>query len=77
MRAAGGIVEQCLAITTYQWAEADHCFTEARCALSTLTDFSTLVRFAVQHNYLSADQEALVRDWQRHPATWTHSDGAL
>jgi len=77
VRAAGGSVDTCLAITTYQWAEADHCFTEARCALSTLTDFSTLVRFAVQHNYLSADQEALVRDWQRHPATWTHSDGAL
>ncbi|MDO8643173.1 MAG: orotate phosphoribosyltransferase [Candidatus Woesearchaeota archaeon] len=76
VRAAGGIVEQCLAITTYQWAEADGRFTDARCALSTLTDFSTLVRFAVERHYLSPDQERLVRDWQKNPAGWTHSGGA-
>ena len=70
VRAAGGSVDTCLAITTYDWAEATGRFTEANCALHTLTDFSTLVRFAVERKYLSPDQERLVRDWQRNPAEW-------
>ncbi len=75
VRAAGGIVEQCLAITTYQWAEADRRFTDAGCALSTLTDFSTLVHVAVERRYISPDQERLVRNWQKNPTEWTHSAG--
>lgn len=70
VRAAGGIVEQCLAITTYEWAEATRRFREADCGLETLTDFSTLVRFAVDRRYISPEQEQLVRAWQKNPATW-------
>ncbi len=73
IRAAGGVVDDCLAIVTYELDDAVNAFDAASCRVHPLTGFSTLVDVAVERRYISPEQESLVRAWQKNPATWAET----
>lgn len=75
IRSAGGVVEQCLAIMTYEMAEAATRFHEAHVSLDTLTNFSTLVSVAVERKYITPEQETVVRAWNQNSRDWAKQQG--
>ncbi len=71
----GAVVTHCLGICTYSMPRADRAFAEADLTPVVLTDFATIVRVAAEHGYLAPDQQQIVLDWQRDPATWSERTG--
>ncbi len=70
VREAGGIVEHCIAIFTYGFPKAAVRFQEENCSLTTLTDFPTLVKVALQRGYIKAEDEQLLLQFQQDPENW-------
>jgi orotate phosphoribosyltransferase len=70
VREAGGIAEACIAITTYEFSEADALFAKERCRLITLTDFTSIIEQAVEMQYLSAKDKERVLEWSKSPKNW-------
>jgi|SRR5579859_4689295 len=64
------VVTHCLGICTYGFAKADAAFAAVGVTPIVLTDFETIVRVAVRHGYIAADQQEQVVDWAREPASW-------
>ncbi|MBI5002579.1 orotate phosphoribosyltransferase [Candidatus Woesearchaeota archaeon] len=75
VREAGGIVEACLAISTYEMAEAEQAFREANCSLYTGTVFTAMVEEARALEKIAADHEAIVMDWKADPKGWGKKHG--
>ncbi|MFC1691645.1 orotate phosphoribosyltransferase [Nanoarchaeota archaeon] len=73
IREAGGIVEDCVAIFTYNLKEAEDAFANANCNLITLTDFRTLVDFAVQEKYISDEEKNILFEWKLNPEKWSEA----
>ena len=70
LREAGAIVDDCLAIITYGFAEAIDAFEAARCRLLTLTTFETVIEVALAQGTIDASDAALVRSWLADPHAW-------
>ncbi|MFH2104845.1 MAG: orotate phosphoribosyltransferase [Parcubacteria group bacterium] len=70
IRQAGGIVEDCLAIFTYEFDKAKKAFAEAKANLHTLTNFSTLIEVATENDYLKAADKDTVLEWSKDPENW-------
>ena len=70
VRNAGGVVDHCLAIFTYEMERADKGFTEADCRLVSLTNFSTLVQVASEMGKIKGDEKELVLGWAKDPDGW-------
>lgn len=76
VREAGGIVEDCIAIFTYQLEKAINKFNEAKCNLITLTNFSTLVEVAVENKYIKPEEKLMILSWNKDPENWANKQGA-
>lgn len=72
VREAGGIVEYCIAIFTYQLEKAINKFNERKCNLITLTNFSTLVEVAVENEYIKPEEKSIVFSWNKDPENWAN-----
>jgi|SRR3989344_61004 len=70
VRSSGGIVEECVAIFSYQFEKAKKCFEEAKCRLTTLTNFEVLVNVAAEGNYIKLEDKELVLEWNKDPGKW-------
>ncbi len=70
LKEAGGVVENCLAIFTYEFAESLKSFDEAGCRLVTLSNFSTLVKVASEMGYITKDEISKVMEWSKDPKGW-------
>jgi orotate phosphoribosyltransferase len=70
VRAAGCSVEACLAIFTYGLEKAHAAFKTADVKLFTLTDFTTLVKVAVETGYLDKGEKENVMEWKNNPQEW-------
>ncbi len=75
VREAGGIVEACVAISTYEMEEATEAFREANCRLYTGTVFTAMVEEAKALEKLAAEHEAVVMDWKADPKGWATRHG--
>lgn len=64
------IVEDIVAIVTYQMKKADDAFAESGINLTTLTDFSHLLAEVKNQGYLSEEQVELVQQFSADPANW-------
>ncbi len=53
VRAAGGIANDCIAIFTYEMEKSIKKFEEGKCNLFTLSNFSTLIKTAVENNFIN------------------------
>jgi orotate phosphoribosyltransferase len=70
VRAAGGVVEFCAAIFTYNFEKAKKRFDEIGCMVVTLTNFETLVDVAEERGDITAEQKGLVLKWNKDPENW-------
>jgi orotate phosphoribosyltransferase len=69
-REAGGIVDNCMAIFTYEFAKAAENFNRAKCRLITLSNFSTLVKVASEMGYVAKSEIGNVLKWSKDPEKW-------
>ena len=70
VRKAGGVVEDCLAIFTYEFTKAKKAFSEANATLYALSNFSTLVGVAAEEKYIDPAEKDLVLEWSEDPENW-------
>jgi orotate phosphoribosyltransferase len=70
LREAGAVVEECLAIITYGFAEALDAFAAADCRLTTLTTFDTVVDAALASGDIEERAAELVHSWLADPHGW-------
>lgn len=71
LREAGLSVRGMAAIFTYGLPIADTNFENSKCPVITLSDYKTLIREAVNNNYITeADRKSLL-EWRKDPQTWS------
>lgn len=70
VKEAGGVVEHCLAISTYEFEKAKNKFEETNCNLITLTDFTTLINTAAEMEYITMGDKAKVLEWNKDAPNW-------
>ncbi len=59
-----------LAIFTYEFSVAQQNFEKASCAVSTLSNYSTLIEHALSKKYISQDDVSSLQEWRKQPETW-------
>lgn len=70
VRSQGGICENCIAIFTYEMEKAKKSFEDANCKLIPLTNFSTLVKVAVEKKFIKEEEMKAALDWSKDPQGW-------
>lgn len=70
LRDNGAIVDDCIAIVSYNFPEATIAFDEAKVTLHTLTTFSIILNEAKQLGVLNEKMVVLVLDWLSDPHGW-------
>ncbi len=70
VRDEGGVVTDCVAISTYEMESSKKGFTRANVNLYTLTNFSAIVNAAVETGALAEDQKEKVLEWNQDPEGW-------
>ena len=70
VRESKGIVENCIAIFTYELEKSNANFESANVKLSTLTNFTSLVKTALDRKSISKEQLNHIMDWKKHPEGW-------
>ena len=70
VREKGGIVENCITIFTYELEKSKNNFESANVKLNTLTNFTNLIKTAVQKKYIAKEQLNHILDWKKHPEGW-------
>ncbi len=62
-----------VAIFTYGFDNAKENFKEAKCKLTTLTDYDTLLKQALVSQYITEKQLTALKTWKKNPAAWSES----
>jgi len=75
IRSEGGEVSDCLAITSYAFAEAEAAFKDAGVLLHTLTTFQVILAEAVAESRLTITEKESVEDWLADPHGWAARHG--
>jgi orotate phosphoribosyltransferase len=70
LREAGCDVLGMIAIFTYGFQKAIDGFTEEKCTLSTLSNYSTLVECAVKIGYIGESEVETLKKWRVDPSGW-------
>lgn len=70
LRDAGCDVLGMVAIFTYNFPKAEDNFEKAKCELTTLSDYDTLIDVAIAQNYVSNDDLQTLKEWRKSPDTW-------
>lgn len=70
LRAAGLEIIGMVAIFSYGFPVADKAFADAGVPFKTLTNYSTLIKMAVQKGLVDAAQESILLNWQQDPSNW-------
>jgi orotate phosphoribosyltransferase len=70
LREAGYEVAGLVAIFSYGFDIATENFAEAKCRFVTLSNYSTLINYAAEHNFIQATDVELLNDWRKNPSEW-------
>ena len=70
IRAKNGIVDNCIAIFTYELEKSKINFESANVKLLTLTNFTNLVKESLKKRYISKEQLGHILDWKKNPEGW-------
>jgi orotate phosphoribosyltransferase len=70
LRDEGAVVEDCLCISSYGFAEAGQAFQAAEVRLHSLTSFVVILDEALRRGTFDATAKAIVEDWLRDPYGW-------
>lgn len=75
LRAAGAIVDDCLAITGYGFPMAQRAFAVMGVRLHLLVPFAVVARTALEQGYLTQEALDVIEDWMRDPHRWMKQRG--
>jgi len=70
VREKNGVVEDCIAIFTYELDKAKNNFEAANVKLHTLTTFTNLIKTAIQKKYIEKSELEHIMDWKKNPEGW-------
>ncbi len=70
LREAGCEVAGLAAIFSYGFDLATENFNKAKCKFFTLSNYSALLQYAEQNNYISSGESEMLRKWRISPDTW-------
>lgn len=70
LREKGAVAEHCIAIFTYELEKAEDNFQNANVQLHTLTNFTSLIKTAVQKKYIERKELEHAMDWKKNPEGW-------
>lgn len=70
LRAAGGDVAGLAAIFTYGLDEAITNFKNARCRFANLSNYSALIKYAAERQYINENQIDILQKWRVDPSAW-------
>lgn len=70
VRAEGGIVDYCIASTTYETKKAEEQFREKGVALTALSTGAIIVQAAEKQGVLTSEEAEIVREWLIDPQKW-------
>jgi orotate phosphoribosyltransferase len=70
LREAGYDVAGLAAIFTYEFDIATENFNEAKCPFVTLSNYSALIKYAEQNQYITPDDASLLKQWRENPSVW-------
>lgn len=70
LRTAKANVLGMVSIFTYGFKVADENFAEAKCPLTTLSDYDTLVHTALESDYISNEDFQTIKNWRLAPQDW-------
>ena len=70
LRQAGYEVAGLVAIFTYGFDVAAENFKQAQCKFFTLSNYSALLKYAEQNQYISAGDTSVLKQWRESPSTW-------
>lgn len=74
-REAGGVVTDCVAITTYEFPNAKKLFDDEKCNLYTLTGFTAIIGKAAEMRYITQDEKKIVLEWNKDAENWAKKYG--
>lgn len=75
VREAGGIVDCCIAVFTYEMKKANNAFGNEKCTIFTTTTFTTLVKEATILKNITKEEEKTVLEWNTDPENWAKKQG--
>jgi len=70
LRAAGCDVAGLVAIFTYGFDAAAENFKKANCRFATLSNYNALIKYAEEHQYITKEDEKLLKQWRENPSEW-------
>jgi orotate phosphoribosyltransferase len=70
LRDAGYDVAGLGAIFSYEFDIADENFKAANCPYITLSNYTALLNYAEEHQYISRKDVEVLREWRKSPSTW-------
>ncbi len=70
VRTKKGIVENCIAIFTYELEKSRINFENSSVRLLALTGFTSFVKTALEKKYITREQLNHIMDWKKHPEGW-------
>jgi orotate phosphoribosyltransferase len=70
LREAGYSVAGLAAIFTYEFDIATQNFNEAKCPFVTLSNYSALIKYAEQNNYITSADVDMLKKWREDPSVW-------
>jgi len=73
LREAGYEVAGLVAIFTYGFDAATENFKNAKCRLSTLSNYTALINYAEKHQYISSDDVNVLQQWRNNPSEWAQT----
>ncbi|OAQ38123.1 orotate phosphoribosyltransferase [Pedobacter psychrophilus] len=70
LREAGYEVAGLVAIFSYGFDVATENFAEAKCRFATLSNYSALINYAAEHNFIQTSDVELLNEWRKNPSEW-------
>lgn len=67
----GAEVKAIFSVFSYGFDKSSERFKKAGVPVHTLTDYTTLVEVAIEHNYIDKADLEVLRQWRRKPDTWS------
>jgi len=73
LREAGCNVVGLVSIFTYQLPVAEQNFKEAKCRLISLSNYDALIKYALEHQFITEADFTHLEDWRLDPEKWSHN----
>ncbi len=70
LREAGAEVKALVSIFTYGFQQAADNFLATACRMMSLSDYDTLIEYAVENEYIKEDQLDHLKRWRANPSEW-------